>query len=139
MWMAMGAWNSQLFALYSHAFVVAEPRQNRALDPACFDTEHGSEFAFLVDRDNDGKARDLLPEFTGASSPLTWFDFVNGTARAHVVSPNSHGHGIGAGDITGDINGDGRNDILTPKGWFEAPADPRTGSWNWHPISVWTV
>src|SRR5262249_43255641 len=47
----------------------------------------------------------------------------------HVVSPNSYGHGIGAGDV----NGDKRNDIITPKGWFEAPPDPRNGDWKWHP------
>ena len=39
----------------------------------------------------------------------------------HVVSDRSYGHGIGAGDV----NKDGRNDILTPRGWLEAPADPR--------------
>jgi len=34
----------------------------------------------------------------------------------------------------GDINGDGRNDILTPKGWLEAPADVRAaGEWKFHP------
>jgi hypothetical protein len=34
----------------------------------------------------------------------------------------------------GDVNGDGRNDILTPKGWLEAPADPRApGEWTFHP------
>ena len=44
----------------------------------------------------------------------------------HVVSAKSYGHGIGAGDV----NGDGRNDILTPEGWFEAPADPRQATGN---------
>ena len=32
----------------------------------------------------------------------------------------------------GDVNGDGRNDIVTPKGWLEARADPRTGDWKLH-------
>ena len=30
------------------------------------------------------------------------------------------------------MNGDRRADILTPKGWFEAPADPRGGGWTQH-------
>jgi hypothetical protein len=45
------------------------------------------------------------------------------------VSDRSYGHGIGAGDV----NQDGRTDILTPRGWLEAPADPRAGSWAFHP------
>lgn len=33
----------------------------------------------------------------------------------------------------GDIDGDGRKDIVTPEGWYHAPADRRKGSWEWHP------
>jgi hypothetical protein len=93
-----------------------------------FFTGHNTEFAFLVDLDNDGKARELLPQFGGLKSPLTWFEFRKGQVIPHQVSDSSFGHGIGAGDI----NADRRNDIITPKGWFEAPADPRSGTWTWH-------
>jgi len=92
------------------------------------DSGHNVEFAFLVDLDNDGKAREVLPQFGGQKSPLAWYEAKNGAFVRHVVSPTSFGHGIGAGDV----NADGRNDILTPKGWFEAPADPRAGAWVWH-------
>jgi hypothetical protein len=93
--------------------------------------ESGSpvEFAFLVDLDNDGKAREVLPQFGNPKTPLAWYESKNGVFEKHVVSANSNGHGIGAGDI----NGDKRNDIITPKGWFEAPPDPRNGDWKWHP------
>jgi hypothetical protein len=87
------------------------------------------EFAFLVDLDNDGKAREVLPQYGQPKAPLAWWEVRNGAFVKHVVSPTSYGHGIGVGDV----NGDGRNDILTPKGWFEAPADPRVGQWLWHP------
>ena len=86
------------------------------------------EFSFLVDLDNDGKARELLPQFGDGKAPLAWYEPVGGTWKKHVVSPQSYGHGIGAGDV----NHDGRNDIITPKGWFEAPADPRNGEWKFH-------
>jgi len=88
-----------------------------------------SEFSFMVDLDNDGKARELLPQFGNAKVPLAWYELVNGAWVKHVVSPTGYGHGIGAGDV----NGDARCDILTPKGWFLAPADPRQGRWEWHP------
>lgn len=93
--------------------------------------ESGSpiEFAFLVDMDNDGKAREILPQFGDEKQPLAWYEAKNGKLVAHVISAKSGGHGIGAGDV----NKDGRTDILTPAGWFEAPADPRQGDWKWHP------
>src|SRR5206468_4046004 len=75
------------------------------------------------------KARELLPQFGQKEAPLAWYELKSGAFVKHVVSPQSWGHGIGAGDV----NGDGRTDILTPKGWFEAPPDPRNGEWKWHP------
>ena len=91
------------------------------------------EFAFLVDLLNTGKATQLLPQFGNDNFPLSWYEITGSGTDAkwtrHVVSPRSYGHGIGAGDV----NGDGRTDIITPKGWFEAPPDPRNGQWIFHP------
>src|SRR5688572_22790053 len=88
-----------------------------------------TEFAFLVDLDNDGKSDDLLPQFNTPAAPLAWYDLQHGAWVKHVVSPRSYGHGIGAGDV----NGDKRADIVTPQGWLEAPADPRApGDWTFH-------
>jgi hypothetical protein len=92
---------------------------------ATVDSGFPVEFAILADLDNDGRARELLPQSGDAKAPLAWYEPVKGAWKKHVVSPQSYGHGIGAGDV----NGDGRVDILTPKGWFEAPADPRGQPW----------
>jgi hypothetical protein len=86
------------------------------------------EFAFLVDIDNDGKAREVLPQFGSATAPTVWYEAKGGKFEKHVVSGRSYGHGIGAGDV----NGDGRSDIVTPQGWLEAPADSRQGDWKMH-------
>lgn len=86
------------------------------------------EFAFLVDLDNDGQAREVLPQFGDAKRPLAWYEVKDKQFVKHEVSDRSYGHGIGVGDV----NGDGRNDILTSKGWLEAPTDPRKGPWTFH-------
>ncbi len=39
-------------------------------------------------------------------------------------------HGIGAGDV----NGDGRVDMIDPKGWWEQPADAKQWPWTFHPF-----
>lgn len=97
------------------------------------ETRSPVEFAFLVDILNTGKPLQLLPQFGNRNFPLTWYELAGKGAAdpwiAHEISPNSYGHGIGAGDV----NGDGRTDIITPEGWFEASADPRRGKWIFHP------
>ena len=85
------------------------------------------EFAVLADMDNDGKAKEIVAQENGTGQ--AWYEYRNGAWVSHVISDRSYGHGIGVGDV----NKDGRNDILTPRGWLEAPADPRAGNWTFHP------
>jgi FG-GAP-like repeat len=84
------------------------------------------EFAILADLDNDGKALEILAQENGTGQ--AWYEVRNRTWVRHVVSDRSFGHGIGAGDV----DGDGRNDILTPRGWLQGPPDPRAPNWTYH-------
>jgi hypothetical protein len=104
-------------------------RTRRAWIESPIETGFNVEFAFLVDLDNDGKARELLPQFGNKNAPLAWYEINAGQWLKHVAAPQSFGHGIGAGDV----NGDRRADIITPEGWLEAPADPRSPDWKMHP------
>jgi hypothetical protein len=47
---------------------------------------------------------------------------------AHTIYAESQGHGLGFGDI----NHNGRGDIVLTKGWLEAPEDPLSGQWVFH-------
>jgi len=53
----------------------------------------------------------------------------------HPISPKggwqrfTHGYGVG------DVNGDGRMDILEAKDWWEQPADPNAREWIKHPYN----
>ena len=56
---------------------------------------------------------------------------VPGTARRSPAQRFSHGLGVG------DINGDGRNDVICTGGWWEQPAKPDGKTpWKFHPANL---
>ncbi len=68
-----------------------------------------------------------------AGRGLIWFEHIDKAPwfRQHALGPENVGVSHGAG--IGDINGDGRNDVVTTSGWFEAPPRPTEDKWIWHP------
>jgi hypothetical protein len=92
------------------------------------DTPGPMETGRLHDIDGDGRL-DILPNGTDFAA---WYEIVPGNEPKfikHDLPKEIAGHGVGFGDI----NGDGRGDIVGPKGWLEAPEDRRAGRWAWHP------
>ncbi|MHB1556053.1 MAG: FG-GAP repeat domain-containing protein [Isosphaeraceae bacterium] len=89
------------------------------------------EAAWAVDLTGDG-VPDILPN---SVNTIAWYEVLPKSGGAghelkkHDFGKGAAGHGVGSGDV----NGDGRVDLLTPKGWFEAPAHPSSGEWAWHP------
>lgn len=82
----------------------------------------------LCDIDGDGKHAEILP----AVLDTVWYERAGGGLIKHVISDKQMMWGVGCGDV----NGDGRPDVLRADAWFEAPADPRTGQWNEHPLAL---
>jgi hypothetical protein len=90
-----------------------------------------SESIMFKDINGDGKPDAIY----GGSGGVQWVsvDPANptGTWKTYTVSepgiPSSI-HGIGAGDI----NGDGKPDIIAPHGWWEQPADVTRTPWPFH-------
>jgi hypothetical protein len=94
------------------------------------------EIAIFKDIDGDGKPDAV---FVGGGA-VSWAtpDPADPTKPwiVHPVSEQGYGvvaqHGIGAGDI----NGDGRVDIVSPFGWWEQPPKGTAeGPWKYHPVA----
>ncbi|UUO04772.1 VCBS repeat-containing protein [Blastopirellula sp. J2-11] len=56
---------------------------------------------------------------------------ITAVSEENAPGTDRYSHGIGAGDI----NNDGRNDILVTEGWWEAPEDRSQTPWKFHPAN----
>jgi hypothetical protein len=61
---------------------------------------------------------------------MTWLEHIDKAPWLveHVIGKEGEYHGNGLGDI----NGDGRVDIVTPSGWYENPGNNAATSWTFH-------
>jgi hypothetical protein len=100
----------------------------------------GNETPLLVDVDGDGR-----PDLVGndaIAKQIIWLKSpsVKGdTAWTKIVvsadstlGTHKYTHGVGLGDL----NGDGRKDLLQKNGWFEAPVNRMQSNWKFHPATL---
>lgn len=92
----------------------------------------GTEAILPCDLDLDGRVDVLINRYNrnaavggyiykGPGESETGFESI-------ILGPHGRGHGMGVGDV----NADGRDDVLTNSGWYECPPNPATQEWPFH-------
>lgn len=85
-----------------------------------------TEGGWMADLNGDGQPELALAHY--GRSGVIWVDFAGSEPKVHNAGGHDEdGHGIGIADI----DSDGKNDLLTPNGWFRN-IDAKTDKWEWH-------
>ncbi len=98
-----------------------------------------NEFSMMRDIDGDGSADWITNSWT-KNNPMTIWRFTRGVDDdqpprliPHVLGKDLTGVGQGHGMGFGDINNDGREDVLVGSGWYERPdGDVWSKNWKFH-------
>ena len=127
-------WPDVMIAAAGHPRIYINPKgESRRWDQYDALNLNTAEVTDFKDIDGDGK-----PELVfGAGNKVYYAKMPTDGSKAWILhdvsgAGYSSGHGVGAGDI----NGDGRIDIVNPNGWWEQPAKGLdTGVWKYHSVS----
>lgn len=96
-----------------------------------------NEAHLMVDIDRDGILDWVVNSWNNKNPPTIWRLVDNGnrdgktssySLEQKVIGKSGNQHGMGVGDI----NGDGRPDLLLGHGWYEQPEKPWDGDWKFH-------
>lgn len=92
-----------------------------------------NEITFLHDLEGDGTPEYFENSWNDKNPMLLWRFGQDADGKpnlsSHTIGQAANGHGMGFGDL----NGDGRDDIIFKNGWYACPEKgPHSGPWTYH-------